>query len=352
LHSSRFASSAKGIIIVIIKGDILNKSLPGRIPKEIKNDEINIIIDKGLYLFFTGKFSEKYIENPVEGKVIFFADSYFFQNYPAYKNRLYESRAFIRYKLKHILYSLSKAGTLLIALILGCRDYLDTSMKILFQKAGLSHVLALSGMHLSVMCAFAQETADFLKKKKHHLFLMIIFSLIFVFMAGEQPSLIRALIFTCLRSMCIFFNIKCGKGKIFYLSLFIHLIIQPTSAFSLSFLLSYSAIFGILFLTPYFQKLLNKLFPDKFSKFKDLLALSAGAQTATIPIQFLVLQSFSLTGIISSIIAIPLVSLFVISGIFAIILILILPESLIIFKISLSFIYRIITISVQFFARL
>ena len=64
------------------------------------------------------------------------------------------------------------------------------------------------------------------------------------------------------------------------------------------------------------------------------------------------LNSFSLKGIISSIIAIPLVSVFVILGIFAILFSLVIPESAAIFKTVLTFIYNIIVLSVHFFSRL
>ncbi len=354
INSASAVCSASGNVTVITKAMNLQSSLPGKILKRRGDYEhSNLLVDKGLYIFCSGRFSEDGADVLLKNKnPVFFADSFFTGERCAYKNKFLELRALVRFKLKHILQSFSKAGNLLTALILGSRDYLDLSMKLLFQKAGLSHVLALSGLHLSVMCTFAQRTADFFKRKKQHLLVMAAFSFLFVFTTGSQPSLVRALIFICINCICSFFNIKCRKGSVFYLSLSIHIILQPEAAFSMSFLLSYSAIYGIIFLRPWIFSFADRFFPEKGRKLKELFAVSAGAQIATIPVQIFILNSFSLKGIISSVAAVPLISLFVISGIFAILLVLILPESTGFFKIGLTFIYNIINLLVQFFSRL
>jgi competence protein ComEC len=198
------------------------------------------------------------------------------------------------------------------------------------------------------MCAFTQKTADFFYKRKNHIFLMILASTFFVFIAGTQPSLVRALLFIYIKSICSFYGINCKKGAIFYLSICIHILIQPLMAFSVSFLLSYSAVFGIMYISPYILELFNN---KKSHRISESLSVSAGAQIGTIPFQFLLFEYFSLIGIFSSFVAVPLISLFFILGIFAIIIILIFPESLIFFKTILSFLYEVIVAVVRFFSR-
>ncbi len=343
LNSENIACSADGTATVIIKTTELQNSLPGKIFKRRGYSEnCTRLIDKGLFIFFSGSFKDG---------AVFSADSVFENEFCYYKSRIYEMRALARYRLKHILLSFAGAGRLLSALTIGSRDYLDTSMQILFRKAGLSHILALSGFHLSVVCAFAQKTADFFKKKRRCLFLVIV-SAVFVFLAGSQASLVRALIFTCINCLCSFFYIKCRKEAVFYLSLCIHLIVQPAAAFTPSFLLSYSAIFGIIFFSPKIRNYLCGSFPKKAEKIKELFSVSAGAQLGAVPVQFFMLHSFSLKGIISSIVAVPLVSVFVILGIFAILFSLVFPESAAVFRAVLTFIYNIIVLSVHFFSRL
>lgn len=405
LNSGFVAGSAKGNLKVIIKAQTLQGNLPGKTGKNKDNSEnirhgensINgyynaLPLDKGLFIFFSGKFAETDENNQEKQKPrnaqparraeqsVFLADSFYLGNTEIfakpYKNKLLEFRAFIRQRLKRIFWSFSKAGKLLAALLIGSKDYLDMSQKLLFQKAGLSHVLALSGLHLSMMCAFAEQTANFFKKKKHHLLLMVLSSSAFVFIAGAQPSLVRALIFICIKCMCSFFNIKCRNSAVFYLSLCVHILLQPAAAFSLQFLLSYSAVYGIFFLSPKILALLAKIFPAKsaeckkntdnsveqglllskckafFDRLKQLLAVSAGAQLATIPVQLLMLGTFTPVGIISSVLVVPLVSLFVILGVFAVLIVLVLPESLDFFNIILNFMCNIIVVLVQFFSRL
>jgi competence protein ComEC len=78
------------------------------------------------------------------------------------------------------------------ALILGSRENLEGDLARSYRDAGLSHILALSGMHLAF---FSGLLAFFLKRplgKKPALLAGLCFILVYVFIVGPQPSLLRA----------------------------------------------------------------------------------------------------------------------------------------------------------------
>ncbi len=347
LTSRNIAGTANGTVTVFIKASLLESNLPGKI---CKNAECNFLIDEGAFLCFYGSFLAQDRRSVINSE-IFFADSVKKIKPTVYQNIFLEYRAVFRQKIKRILWSWSKAGAFLIALSIGSKDYLAVSDYMLFRKSGLAHVLALSGFHLSVMCMFTEKIADFFKKK-HHSFLLLFVSFFFVFVAGAQPSLVRAFIFLCLSCFCSASGIKPRKGAVLAFCFCVHVLIRPLDAFSLSFLLSYSAIWGITFLNPFIMKICGSSKNTVLLKLKESFAVSAGAQLATLPVQLCVFHSFSFVGIFSSIIVVPLVSLFFILGIFAIICLLFFPELMIIFEAVMSFLYEIIDIAVRFFSRI
>ena len=53
---------------------------------------------------------------------------------------------------KLVLHSNSESGGLLSALLLGEREFLSGQIRLDFSRIGISHILALSGMHLAILC--------------------------------------------------------------------------------------------------------------------------------------------------------------------------------------------------------
>ena len=69
--------------------------------------------------------------------------------------KIQKSRAFCRLEFKRMMFSWGKAGGFLLALLSGSKEYLDIDLVENFKKSGLSHILALSGMHLSLLSGIA-----------------------------------------------------------------------------------------------------------------------------------------------------------------------------------------------------
>ena len=114
--------------------------------------------------------------------------------------------------------------------------------------------------------------------------------------------------------------------EILSFSFLIHLIILPEHYQNAGFILSYSALFGILLLSDFINSKTVKILPETIS---SSFSASFSAQIFTMPVSLLLFKSFAPVGIISSVIVSPIITFFIYSGIFLIILCLILAFSLI-----------------------
>ncbi|MDR2364136.1 MAG: ComEC/Rec2 family competence protein [Spirochaetaceae bacterium] len=172
----------------------------------------------------------------------------------------------------------SSWGGLASALILGSKDDLDAAVSELFKSAGCSHVLALSGMHLAIVSALA---AFLLKKPlgiKPAALAGAFFILFYVYLAGPQPSLVRAAIMYLLGTAAVLGAFPRQPVPLLGLAFLIQIVLDPPSGNTLSFMLSYLALGGILIAGEAIHDLLRGKVPEIVAQ---PLSASLGAFIAT-----------------------------------------------------------------------
>lgn len=153
-------------------------------------------------------------------------------------------------------------SALLNALILGERQGIDTSLRDIFNKSGLGHILAVSGLHIGLVAwlVFSIATRLFsfsyfisLKTDTRRLsaivtcFPVIAYTFISGFHISGQRSMIMVIIYL--------FSIILGREKDIWSSLCIAalvvLVLDPYAIFTASFQLSFIAVTGILLISPF-----------------------------------------------------------------------------------------------------
>ena len=97
----------------------------------------------------------------------------------------------------------SKAASLFAALFTGERDLLDDQITLDFKRLGITHILALSGAHLSMISLGVSRVLSFAQiKKKPRLIIVAIFIILYMILTGLSVSVVRAgimiLIYTAL----------------------------------------------------------------------------------------------------------------------------------------------------------
>lgn len=265
------------------------------------------------------------------------------------KGKIASLRAKLRIHFKRLMYSWGDAGGLLLALLAGAKEYTDFSLANAFKKSGLSHILALSGMHLSMFSGIANFFGNKIGRKKLTFIIRFIALIIFVWFAGFSPSLLRAFICSFLILFASVFNVKNPDMLIILsFSFFIQIIISPSDLTNIGFILSYGALAGILLTHHFFYRYYIKLFPPFISA---SLSASTGAQIITAPISLKVFGSFSPIGIIATTITSPFITIFIYSGLLMIIFTLILPSMNIASGFLMNFQYNIINYLVTIFSK-
>jgi competence protein ComEC len=198
-------------------------------------------------------------------------------------------------------------GGLALALLLGIKDNLDTNLAVLYRNAGCSYILALSGMHLAVLAALI---AFFLRKPlglKAASVAGAAVILLYCFIVGPMPSLNRAALMYLLGVAAVLGALPKKPLSILSLSFLIHIVISPAAGYSVSFILSYLALAGILILSPFLYSLFAGKVPDFILR---PLSVSCGAFLATAGVTDFSFGIIVPMGIITGLALVPLTTVF------------------------------------------
>lgn len=145
--------------------------------------------------------------------------------------------------------------SLLSALFLGNTKSLTDNVKRDFTRLGLSHALALSGMHITIVVTILGFGVDRLKTRKFFKALILgAATLFFVGMTGFSDSAMRAGIMVCLSYLFSFFGLRINMTTSLFLSVTLICIFKPYSIFSVSLMLSFFAMLGCLSCSRIFKR--------------------------------------------------------------------------------------------------
>lgn len=196
------------------------------------------------------------------------------------------------------------------ALVLGERG--NSVIEEAYRKSGVIHVLAVSGMHLSIFSCIVAGALSFLQRKAWQRWLRFLLVSLCVWgyalLTGLSPSVCRAACMFCFVGLgkCMGRDVKSIRS-VAVSALFL-LIIYPGLLQDVGFLLSYAAVVGLVFLTPLVGRLWR---PQRkvFRFFRDLTVSSISAQIATLPICLCVFGSLPTYFLIGNCLVSPLVNI-------------------------------------------
>ncbi len=193
---------------------------------------------------------------------------------------------------------------LLKAMLLGDKSQLPDEIKFKLNKAGIRHLTAISGMHISILVNFLMLIFVGLGLwRKQAFWLTFFFIFLFVLMTGCQASTIRAGLmgFLLLLGQNLGRSNDASRTIIFGASLM--LAFNPLFLTEVGFQLSFLAVLGINYLFPMFLQWLKKI-PNTF-QIKNILAMSLSAQIFTLPILIYNFGYISLVAPITNILVLP-----------------------------------------------
>ena len=204
-------------------------------------------------------------------------------------------------------------GNLLLAILLGDKDKLSEDIQESFKTSNLSHMLAVSGAHVSyIILGLTYVLQNSIIGKKNGKIVCIIFLLVFMAITNFTPSVTRACIMAILT---LFSSIIYRKSDVYTnisVAALITLIFNPYSLLDLGFQLSYGGTIGIIIFIKRIQE--KKSNSKVINYIKQMALVSIYANIIIIPIMMYHFNTVSFTFIISNIMASPILGIIVITG--------------------------------------
>lgn len=213
----------------------------------------------------------------------------------------------------------SPESELVNAITIGEKRGIPQDVRVEFSKAGVAHVLAISGLHVGAVAIAFFFLIKWLLKRSEYLLLRfqvprlaaamtILPIFLYAAVAGFSTSTVRAFIMISLYLLSIVIGKEEYRLNTLCAAALIILLWHPWSLFELSFQLSFSAVFAIL--------LAHKFYPFKFRTLEDKLYSLAKTTIAATLITFpLVANSFGILPLVSipaNLILVPLVEFIIV----------------------------------------
>ena len=217
----------------------------------------------------------------------------------------------------------SPEGGVLQALLLGEKEGIPKDIIRNFNRAGVSHVLAISGLHVGIIAFISFAIIKIIMRSSEYLLLRFnifkvsaLLSIIpvigYAFIAGLRISTIRA----TLMILCYLAALLAGRGRdllnILAFAAFLILVISPASLFDVSFQLSFTAVAAILLVTPALGSLIPQaagggILRKGITATVLFIMVSLAAVIGTAPLIALYFNRISAIALLSNLLVIPII---------------------------------------------
>ena len=216
----------------------------------------------------------------------------------------------IRQNLKSIIDFLYKDYSAIIrTLIIADREFISKDEIMLFSRAGISHIISISGFHIVLIAGIFFNITFFLSKKQRYI-ISVLFTLFYVILTGANPPAVRAYIFYVTFIASIFLEERYDIFSIGFLLSAFYMILNPYVIYDFGFCLSFMSVFSISMFYKIIFEHLEKIVKNNLCKLiLSMVCVTLSAQILTIPYVYYNFGIVSLISVITNIISVPLISL-------------------------------------------
>ncbi len=218
------------------------------------------------------------------------------------------------------------SGAVVTGICLGADEALSDAAVGAFRTCGVSHLFAVSGLHLSLITqALLWLMRLWRVPRRIGGVVCMAATVLFAALVGWTPSIVRAGVMcllvtagTCLRRQA---DARNSMG----LALLLLLVPEPMAVYDAGLLLSFLATFGVLFVSPLLKQALCRLplrggAATVWNKAASVMAVTLSATLATLPVTVLYFGTVSLVGVLANLLMTTVASLLLIIGWLAIVL--------------------------------
>ncbi|MFH1598417.1 MAG: ComEC/Rec2 family competence protein [Patescibacteria group bacterium] len=241
----------------------------------------------------------------------------------SFRRYLFQFKGLVKNKLDQ--YLVEPTSSLVKAIILATKGTVPSEIKENFSKAGTSHIIAISGMHITIISGLILNLllgAGLNRKQAFWAATLIL--LIYLFIIGFPASAVRATFMGFLVMWAMYLGRLNNSLNAILLTASVMLLLNPRLLRNdIGFQLSFAAVIGIIYFKPWFDKLFEKL-SSRF-QIKEAIAMTLAAQVTTFPLIIYYFDRFSLVAPLANILVVPVLPFILILGIVGIGLSFIIP---------------------------
>ena len=216
----------------------------------------------------------------------------------------------INYKCKNIFYKIKEKvinrckSPYSKVFILGDKSLIDKNILNNYRDLGISHLFAISGMHISLLSTILLKLLKKIKIKEEKRYLIVsIFLISYLLLTGFSPSILRAVLFFILFSINKVYYFYIKSTNIYILVLVISLIYNPNYIYDVAFLYSFSISLSLIIMGDYINSYNGYL--------KKLFITSLISFIVSIPISLYNFNCINILSIIYNLFYVPFISIVV-----------------------------------------
>ena len=256
----------------------------------------------------------------------------------------------IKYKFIDTIYNLlpNDVGGFIIGSVFGNKDFMSKNLIGEFKISGVSHILVVSGLHMSIWAGFIYIIFKRLLGVKLSSLVSIGFIVLFMAFTGFTPSVIRAGVMTSFLFISKLLGEKIDSLNTLGISALILTIFDPFSVYNVGTVFSFASVYGIILMDIYVRpKIDSKLLSIKSSFIRKIIRfiltavlVALSAQIFTFPVSVLYGIKFSFLSIVANTCISAFTTTAMVCGGFGSVLLYFLPDFIIskmIFGISIIF---------------
>lgn len=187
--------------------------------------------------------------------------------------------------------------------IIGDKTKLEKEITTSYQKNGISHLFAISGMHITLLSSIFLKILKKLKiTESKRYFITSLFLLFYLLLTGLSPSILRGVLFFILFSVNKVYYFYIKPTNLYIISLSITLLINENYIYDIGFLYSYSISLSLIIMAPHI---------NAKNYFITILKISLVSFLVSLPISLYNFFEINLLSIIYNLIFVPLVSIII-----------------------------------------
>jgi len=210
-----------------------------------------------------------------------------------------------------------RVSSVLTALLVGDQGRIPRDLADAYTRAGVNHILSISGFHIGIIAAFITILAVWFLTRFEYpalrwnvrriaLLIAVPVMIVYLFLTGSAPATARSVIMLTVFALALFAERERDSINTLLFAAFFLVAINPPNLFDVSFQLSFLALWGILISVPLVMKRTASINSLRLRSLIQFVAVSAAASTVTLLPVLYIFKVASLNGILTNFLIVPL----------------------------------------------